>query len=344
MKKFKYLGILIVPISGYIAFTSNGILTYLPVLIGFIIAPILELLFSADPTNLDTLGADRAKNSNYYNWLLYLIVPIQVGLLFLFFNRIQDELTTVELIGRIASMGFLCGVLGINVGHELGHRTENRFEQFLGELLLMTSLETHFLPYHNFGHHFEVATFSDPATARKNEWLFTFWFRSQFGSYFKAWQVENKRLRIQNRPVFSIHNRMLMYTVFQVILLFSIFYFYNVQVLVYFLLAAIIGILLLETVNYIEHYGLVRKQKASGRYEVVTPKHSWNSDHIVGRILLFELSRHSDHHHRANKPYQLLNSHKESPQMKTGYPGMMLLALIPPLWFKIMNKQLAQYI
>jgi len=341
MKKLKYLGILIVPITAYVSFTSNGVLTFLPILVTFIGVPFLELFFKPNHNNLTKTEVETVKNDSYYSVLLYIIVPIQITALLLFFQSIQENISTIDLIGRISSMGILCGVLGINVGHELGHRT-NRFEQFLGEILLLTSLETHFLPYHNSGHHFNIATPNDPATARKNEWLFTFWFRSQFGSYIQAWKLEKKRLTIQKKSFLSINNRMLIYTIAQIIFVFSIYFFFGKTVLLYFLVAAIIGILLLETVNYIEHYGLLRKKKKSGRYEVVSLKHSWNSDHTFGRILLFELSRHSDHHHRANKHYQLLDSYESSPQMFTGYPGMMLLALVPPLWFAIMNKRLPE--
>lgn len=341
MKKLKYLGILILPIIAYISFTSSGILAFLPLLITFIAVPILELFFKPNKQNLSETEVESAKNDSFYSMLLFLMVPIQIGALLLFFQSVQENISTVDLIGRISSMGILCGVLGINVGHELGHRT-NRFEQFLGEILLLTSLETHFLPYHNTGHHFDVATPEDAATARKNEWLFTFWFRSQISSYFKAWKLEKKRLTILKKAVISTNNKMIIYTIAQIAFVIIIYFFLGKTVLLYFLMAAIIGILLLETVNYIEHYGLLRKKKKSGRYEVVTLKHSWNSDHNFGRILLFELSRHSDHHHRANKHYQLLDSYESSPQMFTGYPGMMLLALVPPLWFAIMNKRLPE--
>jgi alkane 1-monooxygenase len=111
----------------------------------------------------------------------------------------------------------------------------------------------------------------------------------------------------------------------------------------YFLLAAVNGILLLETVNYIEHYGLKRKQLEGDKYERAMPNHSWNSNHIIGRLMLFELSRHSDHHYMASRKYQLLRHHNDSPQMPTGYPGMMILSLIPPLWFYIMHKQIKLY-
>lgn len=339
MRKLKYVGILIVPLAAFISFNSTGILTYLPLIIAFVFVPLFELFLKPDNSNLTKLQTDILKNDSFFSILLYAIVPIQLFLLFYFLETTTTELSTFDLIGKISSMGILCGVFGINVGHELGHRTK-RWEQFLGELLLLTSLETHFLPYHNTGHHFNVATPQDPATARKNEWLFIFWFRSQIGSYIQAWQLEVKKLNIRKKAFFSIHNRMLFYTIAQIGLCFGIYRLFGITSLTYFLIAAAIGILLLETVNYIEHYGLVRLKKESGRYEVVTPKHSWNSDHILGRILLFELSRHSDHHHRTNKPYQILDSHEGAPKMLTGYPGMLYLALIPPLWFKIMNKRI----
>ena len=136
---------------------------------------------------------------------------------------------------------------------------------------------------------------------------------------------------------------MLIYTFAQIIVLTTIYEIFNLDTMLAFMLASLVGILMLETVNYIEHYGLRRNRKENGNYERVQPHHSWNSDHVVGRTILFELSRHSDHHYKASKHYQLLDSTTNSPQMITGYPGMMLLALIPPLWFKIMNKQLESF-
>jgi alkane 1-monooxygenase len=226
-----------------------------------------------------------------------------------------------------------------NLGHELGHRS-NRAERFLGELLLLTSLENHFLPYHNYGHHKLVATAQDPATARRGESVFAFWFRSHFGSYFFAWQLEWKRLKSKNKNPLSFNNRMVSYTVAQALLLGIVFYFFGGLVMLYFIVAATFGIMLLETVNYIEHYGLIRRMTAAGVYESVQHQHSWNSDHVLGRILLFELSRHSDHHYRASKKYPVLDSMPQSPQMPTGYPGMMIFSLCTPLWFRYMHKQL----
>jgi alkane 1-monooxygenase len=238
-------------------------------------------------------------------------------------------------------MGLSCGVLGLNIGHELGHKN-HRFIQFLGELLLLSSLDTHFLPYHNDGHHYHVATPEDPATARKNESVYFFWFRSHFSSYRMAWNLEFKRMQRLGKYNFSWGNRMVCYTYLNILLLVGIYFLFGNSTLLAFLGAALFGILLLETVNYIEHYGMLRK-KINDRYERTNPTHSWNSDHPIGRLFLFNLSRHSDHHKNGSKKYQISHSHPESPQMPTGYPGMMLLALIPPLWIWFMNKRLKSF-
>ncbi|CAL2101271.1 Alkane-1 monooxygenase [Tenacibaculum sp. 190130A14a] len=340
MKALKYLSILILPITVYISFTSSGWLTILPIITFFGFVPLLELFFNPDKDNFDKDQEEIEKANKLYTYILYLTLPVQLFFLGWFLIMFQNvELTTLEYLGRISAMGLMCGVIGINVGHELGHRN-NRFDELLGEILLLTSLNTHFLPYHNAGHHFNVATPKDAATARKNEVLYLFWIRSHFQSYYQAWEAENNRLKNSDRTWFHIQNRMLVYTFCNLILLGGIFFLFGIQALIAFVAASIFGILLLETVNYIEHYGLLRKKNKHGRYERVKRTHSWNSDHVVGKIMLFNLSRHSDHHYNGSKHYQLLKSLPESPQMPTGYPGMMLVALFPPIWFKLMNKKL----
>ena len=340
MRKLKYLLVYILPITVYFAFNAKGIMTFFPVAFLFVLLPLLELLLKPDHGNFDNKIMLNEKKSKIYDWILYLSLPIQFLMLISFLVVIDlTPLNSISFYGKTFAMGLMCGVIGINIGHELGHRSK-RWQQFLGEILLLTSLNTHFLPYHNEGHHREVATPDDAATARKGELLFVFWIRSHFRSYAKAWQIENRRMKKTGKSVFSISNKMIFYTLANIVLLLSIYYFFNIKVLFAFVLAAVVGILLLETVNYIEHYGLLREKNSSGRYERVNRTHSWNSDHQIGRLMLFNLSRHSDHHFKSSKKYQVLESLEESPQMPTGYPGMMMLALIQPLWFAIMNKKL----
>jgi alkane 1-monooxygenase len=198
----------------------------------------------------------------------------------------------------------------------------------------------HFFIEHNKGHHKRVATPEDPSSARYGEWIFAFYFRSVFLSYFNAWKIANNDVRKKGRPVLSLSNEMIQFHLIEIAFVAIIFFVFGWLTTIYFLAAAIIGFLLLETVNYIEHYGLQRKFIAEGKYERAMPAHSWNSDHVIGRLFLFELSRHSDHHYLASRKYQVLRHHDDSPQMPTGYPGMMLLALMPPLWFMVMNKRI----
>ncbi len=340
MKRIKYFLVYLLPVTVYFAFHGEGVMSFLPVGVFFVLVPLLELAISADHENFDEETAEMEKNSPVYDWILYLAVPVQIGMLLYYFEVISGTpADSLEFYGRALAMGLMCGVMGINIGHELGHRPE-RVNQFFGELLLLTSLNTHFLPYHNEGHHREVATPDDPATAGRNQLLFHFWLDSHFRSYAKAWKIENARMRKKGKAVFSLSNRMVVYSIANLLLLSLIYYFWGIQVLLAFVLSSVVGILLLETVNYIEHYGLLRKKNDKGRYERVRNIHSWNSDHQIGRLMLFNLSRHSDHHYKASKKYQVLDSLEGSPQMPTGYPGMMVLALLQPLWFRLMNKRL----
>jgi len=318
----------------------HGWITYLPLIFSFLLIPLVEFLFKPTAGNFSKEQEKKEKENKLYTYILYATIPIQLYFLRFFFDAVQEpHLETYELIGRLISMGLLSGTIGINVGHELGHRN-NRIEEFLGEILLLSAMNTHFLPYHNAGHHLNVATPNDAATARKNELIYAFFIRSHFTSYKQAWQLENKRLKHAGRSWFHPQNRMVIYTLLNITLCTAILYFYGAFILLYFIIASVIGILLLESVNYIEHYGLLREQRESGRYEKVKRTHSWNSDHVIGKLMLFNLSRHSDHHYNGSKHYQILKSLPESPQMPTGYPGMVILALIPPLWFSVMNKKL----
>jgi len=339
MSKLKYMNVLIIPILAYVSFTGYGALTYLPIAYSFLFIPFLELFIKADTTNLSEAEEELRKDNSIYDWQIYLMVPVQCVFVYLFLESMTEPgLAVGDRIGRITGMGLMCGVLGINVAHELGHRTK-KHEQFLAKILLLSSLYMHFFIEHNRGHHKNVSTKEDPSSARKNEALYVFWIRSVVLSYFSAWKIETERLRRSGHSFLSIHNQMLLFQFAQLGLLVGIAFFYGGEVTGYFVMAAVMGFLLLETVNYIEHYGLARNKKGD-TYERVMPQHSWNSNHIIGRLVLFELSRHSDHHYIASRKYQILRHIDESPQMPTGYPGMMLLATVPPLWFYVMNRKL----
>jgi alkane 1-monooxygenase len=340
IRPLKYTGVLILPAILYLGMLKGGWWTFSGLIFAFGLIPLAELFLPASEKNLDKVEEAMVKNDRIYDFLVYAIVPIQYILVFLTMYIIgKGGLVWYEYVGFISALGLACGVFGINVGHELGHRNK-KYEQFMAKLLLLTSLYMHFFIEHNRGHHKHVSTEEDPASARRGEILYTFWFRSVIGGYLSAWKLENDRLRKIGKSPFSIHNEMIIYQIVQVAFVAFIGFVFGWIAMLCFIASAIFGFLLLETVNYIEHYGLSRKKMDNGGWEKTMPTHSWNSNHPIGRILLFELSRHSDHHYIANRPYQILRHFDESPQMPTGYPGMMILAFFPPLWFAVMDKRI----
>ncbi len=339
MRPLKYLLSYTLPLTVAMAFWLQGPWAWLPLAYAFGFIPLIELLFPPDPANLSKAGEDLIKESPLYDWFVYLTVPVLYLCLGWFLWLMQGEFPLWERLGLVSAMGLMCGVFGINVGHELGHRRK-RHERLLAQLCLLSSQYLHFFIEHNRGHHQQVSTPNDPASARYGEWIFAFWVRSVTHSYLDAWALEAKRLRLTGARLLSWSNEMIRFTVVQAAMLALIGWGLGPAVLGWYLAAAVFGFLLLETVNYIEHYGLSRQQNEQGVYEKVRPEHSWNSDHVVGRLLLFELSRHSDHHYIAARKYQILRHHDNSPQMPTGYPGMMVMALIPPLWFSVMNPRI----
>jgi len=342
LRAFKYFSPLLVYLGSLQAFSSHGIICFAPLIYAWVIIPGLELFLKADNSNLSEAEEELAKQNKGYDYILYLIVLLQLPTLFYFLYSMQDpNLTVADKIGRIGTMGLLCGTFGINVGHELGHRIKP-FEQTLAKISLLSSLYMHFNIEHNKGHHKNVATPEDPSSARLGEALYVFFFRTIILSYISAWKISLREIEKKKKSFFSFSNEMLWFQVIQFLFTLLIILVFGWLITLYFLAAALIGILLLETVNYIEHYGLQRKPIADGKYERAMPQHSWNSNHVIGRVMLFELSRHSDHHYLASKKYQLLKHHDDAPQMPTGYPGMMMLSLIPPAWFYVMNPKVKQ--
>ena len=342
IRAFKYLSPLIIYIGAFRSFTVTGWEIWMPLVWAWVIIPLAELLIKPVPANMSGVQEELAKKDRTYDFLLYLIVILQYSLLIKFlFAMKEDTMTWLDITGRIGVMGLLCGTFGINVGHELGHRV-NKFEQTLAKALLLTSLYMHFFTEHNKGHHKRVATPEDPSSARYGEPVYKFYFRTILFSYISAWHIANDEMRKKDKKVFSFQNEMVQFLLIQTAFLVLIFFVFSWLVMLYFIAAAFMGILLLETVNYIEHYGLQRKSTGDGRYERAMPEHSWNSDHVIGRLMLFELSRHSDHHYLASRKYQVLRHHDDAPQMPTGYPGMMILSLFPPAWFYIMNRRIKQ--
>jgi len=337
MKDLKYMAAYTIPLATAVALGSRGWLTFSTVLFGFVALPIIEMLVGKDAENLSSDELEIKGSQKIFDIMLYLNAPIVFGLLsWAFINVSTIEYSTFELVGLSYSVGSLLATNAINVAHELGHR-KSLFDRTLSKVLYIPCLYMHFYIEHNFGHHLKVGTPEDGATAKYNQSVYSFWVTSVLTQYFDAWKKQKELLKKSGSGFFSIKNDMAWYVLIQLAYLALVFFLFSLKVMVFAVAVGVISFLFLESINYIEHYGLRRLKTESGRYERVQKVHSWNSNHSIGRIVLYELTRHSDHHYKSSKKYQILDCFEESPQLPYGYPASILMSMVPPLWFKIMN-------
>jgi alkane 1-monooxygenase len=335
----KYLCSFIVPITATIGLWCGGPWAWLTVVLVFLGVPLLDALVGRDRSNLEKGQDARQMRSVPHSLILYAYLPIQIGLILLL-GWIWKNSTEPwwSRIGWILSVALCTGGMGITVAHELIHR-RSKTEGWIGRLLLMTVLYMHFAIEHVRGHHARVGTGEDPATARQGINVYRFIIATIPAQWRSAWQLECARLRKHQWRVWGWRNEMLWFAAIQLGWLGLLVGFFGLAFIPIYLAIVFLSVVLLEMINYVEHYGLERFQISSGRYEAVKEHHSWNSDHLVSRALLFELTRHSDHHLIATRPYQTLRSIAGAPDLPSGYPGMLLLTLVPPLWFAIMDPK-----
>ena len=342
MRKFKYLGAYLIPLFGLFTFKSTGVYAFFGLIFLYVLVPILEQILPLSSYNLNKVEKELAKESSFFDLTLYLLVPLHLFVIYSFLITVSSaNISTLDLTACILMMGTILGVNGINVGHELGHKTNHPFKMFLAHVMLTTSIQNHFVTYHNSGHHRDIGTPEDFSSAKQGDNFYYFALRSQIGGYFKTWKLESKRLTALGKN--KLINPMIIYTLIPLLFLTTIYFFFNFNTMLIYGITGIYGISVLEAQNYFAHYGLRRKKQENGRYEKVQPKHSWNSDHLIGRVLLFELTRHSDHHHMGAKPFQLLESKKDSPLLPFGYPMMLMLSYFPFIFKPIMKKHLNLY-
>ncbi|MFZ1703504.1 MAG: alkane 1-monooxygenase [Saprospiraceae bacterium] len=336
-RDIKYLLAYIIPMVTWYSLLSLGYKSYSTIILAFIIIPFIEL-FTPKWTDNYSEGEKAKRNAFiYFDILLALNIFWIYGLLFLFFKSLQLEtISWVEMLGLTLSMGIVLGSNAINVAHELGHK-KGIIPRLLAIVLLWPTLYNHFTTEHNLGHHSRVGTLEDPATSRYGEWLYFFWFRSIIMGFRSSWHFKLKQWKSQTSMIGWMHHPILSFIIFPVLYPVIVFLLFDFHIMALAMAAGILSIFLLETINYIEHYGLLRNKLPNGRYQNVESFHSWNSNHEIGRIVLYELTRHSDHHYKAYKKYQNLDHHNSSPQLPFGYPTSILLALFPPIWFSIMN-------
>ncbi|HEX3518792.1 MAG TPA: alkane 1-monooxygenase [Solirubrobacteraceae bacterium] len=342
-KRYGWLLGLVVPTLPFLAWglvelTGVGAFWfYGPVLI-FGIFPLLDYAVGMDARNPPDSMIKRLEQDRYYRWCTYLYLPIQyAGLVFACWLWSSGKLSTVDSIGLALTVAMVSGV-AINTAHELGHKRDD-LERWLSRVALAQSGYGHFFIEHNRGHHVRVATPEDPASSRLGESFYAFLPRTVLGSLRSAWELERVRLDRLERSMWSPSNDILGAWAMTVVLFAVLVAIFGFVVLPYLLIQAVIGFSLLEVVNYLEHYGLLRQKREDGRYERTRPEHSWNSNNTASNVLLYHLQRHSDHHANPIRRYQALRHVDDAPQLPTGYAGMILLAVIPPVWRRTMDRR-----
>lgn len=322
--------------------TGLGLFWLWGVLFAFVLVPLADLVVGNDPSNPPEEIAQALQADPWYRWIVLAYLPVQYAVWgWSVWYVAAHPLSLAAQLGFAATVGVVVGV-GINAAHELGHKHES-LEHWASKLALAPTWYGHFFVEHNWGHHKRVATPEDPASSRLGESFYRFWPRTVLGSLRSAWRIERDRLRRRDRTVLSPANRVLHAWSVSVVLWTAALAVAGPGILPFLVVQAVVGFSLLEAVNYVEHYGLLRQREPSGRYERVRPRHSWNNDHVVTNLLLYQLQRHSDHHENPARRFVALRHVPEAPQLPAGYAGMMLLALVPPLWRRMMDPRVLSH-
>jgi len=356
LKKYGYL-IFLIPLalpslSFYWAHETglHNFFAFFTLIVVFVLVPILDVIIGKDPVNPDEDDVKALSQVTFYRWLTLICLPLYLVCLFssAYWLLNWPELNLIGQMGYVLSIGVVGGIIAINVGHELIHKN-TQLEQVSGGLLLALVSYAGFKIEHIYGHHVHVSTPLDASSSRYNQSLYHFLPNAYVHNFLNAWKLQKQRLAKKHLSLLSLQNELLWYYAFSLgcsLLLGAFMYALGgsfIAGIVLFFAQSFIAFTLLEIINYIEHYGLHRKQLNNGKYERVNPEHSWNSNYFLTNMFLFQLQRHSDHHAYASRRYQVLRHHENSPQLPFGYATMFVIALIPPLWKAIMNPRVNAY-
>ena len=311
-------------------------------LFAFGVIPILDTLIGDDRDNPPEAVVPHLERERYYRLIVYLATLVEYVAFFACVWIVGTHaLAWYDYVGFALSLGAATGI-SINTAHELGHKTD-RFERWLAKITLAPVAYGHFYVEHNRGHHVRIATAEDPASARYGESFWAFLPRTVTGSIRSAWRLEKARLERLGHSPWTWRNEVLHAWAMTVVVWGIAIAMAGKVVIPFLVIQAVYGASLLEVVNYVEHYGLGRRKLPNGRYERCTPQHSWNSNHVVTNLFLYQLQRHADHHANPTRSYQALRHFDDSPQLPAGYATMILFAYVPPLWYRVMNPRVVAH-
>jgi len=319
--------------------TGNQAWLLLPLFLGYVVAPFQDWLLGEDENNPPEEVVIQLDRDRYYRFLTYAVVPLHFIALFgAAWWAGTQELSWWAFIGLAIVAGMGSG-LGINTGHELGHK-KAAFERNLAKIVLAVPVYGHFWIEHNRGHHRDVSTPDDPASSRMGESIYKFALREVPGAFNRAWAIEKDRLERRGRSVWSSNNQILQSMALSLVVQLGLLIAFGWLMIPFLILHNIFAWWQLTSANYVEHYGLLRLKEANGKFERCQPWHSWNSNHIYSNLVLFHLERHSDHHAHPLRRYQSLRHFDDLPTLPSGYFGSYLLAYVPWIWYRVMDKRL----
>ena len=340
-------GVAWLPVNAWHNMQESGaynLYAWWPLFLIFGVLPIIDHLLGQDPANPTDEQVEKMSRNRWYSLMTLLVVPAQFAVLafgaWVFVNT--EQFTLAGQVGWILSVGIVSAILAINVGHELVHK-RNRLENWAGGLLYASVCYAGFKVEHVRGHHVTVSTPEDASSSRYGQSLYQFLPHAYVHNFLNAWKLEAERLRRRGLPALHWRNELIWWYAISAALVATWGVLFGWMGVVFYLGVSWMSFTTLEIINYVEHYGLHRRKLPSGRYERTTPAHSWNSNYLLTNMGLFHLQRHSDHHAFPQRRYQVLRHYDEAPQLPTGYAGMYVLALIPPLWFKVMNPRVEAY-
>jgi len=334
-----WLSLITVPCA-IVGAMNGGWTVFLLPLFTWILFDILDLFVGLNLENADLESTEA--DLFWYRLITLIWFPLQFTMTFgmIWYVTGADHLVIWEKIVLFFGVGVAAGAVGIVYAHELMHQ-KNRTERWLADLLLALVLYSHFRSEHLRVHHIHVGTARDPVTARYNEGFHRYFWRVLRTCPPSAWRAERALLARNGLNMSRLENPFWLYGALQAAMLLLALILGGWEGLALFLFQAFIAIWQLELVNYIEHYGLTRRHLGEGRYEHVLPRHSWNAAHRASNWFLINLQRHSDHHYKPDRRFPLLQNYTEAdaPQLPFGYPLMAALAMVPPLWRRVMNPK-----
>ena len=338
MKPWNYLILLFVPALVVAGYLLGGWWNFLVPVCCFVVYPFTNFFIS--PSSKDNVHRYQTHASSVYSNIALSFVPVLIALTgWSTYIAGTTAISNVSFAGLALSVGLVNGILGFTLAHEFIHRF-SKTQQIAGYLLLLQNNYMHYGIEHVWGHHVYACTPEDPHTARVGEPLYSYLFRAIKGTYKNAWRIEIKKLSRVSYKFSFMRNRMLAFGLLQIILMLLILFELGFYALVFFLIQNVVAIMLLHIINYLQHYGLMRKENSTGGYEKLNAHHAWNTGRYNKAINLFQLENHADHHMHPSRPFDKLSIYDESPEHPAGYSFMVLLSLVPPLWFKIMDKKI----